>query len=858
MPSQAIEVASRASALSISIEGDALLGETAECIATLGRLVDRSALLGDTGRDLPRDAVTRIAERLDRRELFVALAGVAGSGKRSFLDALYGDPRLGQARGRSQIRTFLGNGATPRYRAMFTDGTTEDFARSVPDLSREHDERLRSAEQAFARAQRAHAELEAQAKTARDVSERAREEARRVAHNAESALEIEQTTSTAFGAAQQGEAEARRALTVAERAVPVGLRKPSHLLGFWTRIGRALFVVFKTEAWRALEQARTAWLGAQERMAAMRERLTEAADELQRARELVRAPQAVAEARRAEADKARARADDASGHLERARLEMDRRREELSRYVAERLARFFEGIRRVCSTGTADAVVELAIEYPSELIPEDVVLIDVPDIGDEKKRLRAAELLQEVADACVLIWDQEREVDAHTIELLRSMQRVLPHFFVVLNKMDATYLGAVRDGYADPWERVEAARAEAMSRFAEAVGTNRANVVSVAVAAKAALEDPESGLARRFHGETTVLFELLRQERTLLLGSRTTDLLATIVPKTLDAERRAEAAYKAHVAELEAHRMPEPEAFHRNALQDAEPLIERASATMVEDVSGLIRDGYAKLRASLDAFASTDAGGPQELLAREQKLAKGARKLEGKVNAALVLAFSTIVTALESRILDALGTRYRIPEVRPIRSEPPTLPIHADVLAVLDAPKVPALVGSYRRSRLTLALAGIAGGASLGFFAAPAVARSSGLAVPREIAAAGVALVGSLFAFAKSWSGTRARAIAAIGTALGLEEEAALRRVDARRAEISNAIWGALNASIGQAVIRYGRQMSEPTEIRERALHDERTSLGELSELAEALEQHFVRLTTLTETASDLSTFQRA
>jgi sugar-specific transcriptional regulator TrmB len=846
----------RQSALSVSIEGDALFGETADALATLQRLSEQGALIGEPELGPSPDALARLSERLERRELHVALAGVRGSGKRTLLDALFGDARLGQARGHAEIPTFLSNGATPRYRAVFVDGSSEDFARLVPDRSREHDERLQSAERAFTEAQRAHSEREAQAKTAAEASNRAREAARRVAHDAESALEVEQSTSIAFGAAQQAEQQARQALTAAERGVPVRLRKPVSQLGFWLRLWRALFTLFRRDAWGALERARAALLGAQDRFAAMRERLTEAADQLQQARERTREPQEAAEARRRDADATRALADDARKAMERARIAMEQRREELSRYVADRLARFFDGVRRLCSSDVAARVVELAIEYPSELIPEDVVLIDVPDIRDQKRRQRAHLLLQQVADGCALVWALDHEVGAETVELLRAMQVAVPHVFVVLNKMDATYVEAVREGHAEPWERVEAARADAMAAFAERVGVDASAVVSIAVAAKAALDDPESGLAGRFERELGRLFEMLRQERTILLGTRAMQLLDGCAARVSAAERRAEAAYEARVAELESHRMPEPEAFHQSALRDADPLIDRAADATIEDVQGLVGAGYATLKASLDDFAMSESGSAADLLRRETKLHNGAKKLEAKVEKSLERALQASVAALEARLLSELGNRYRIPDTRAFRSAAPELPA-APELDPLGPPRALALVRSFRRGRVSLAMLGIALGAALGWLATPLVAHAAQLTLPRELPTLGLAVLGSLLAFAKSWSTTRAKAVASIQALLVEQEEAEVHRLDARGPELADAIRNALDASVRQAIIRYGRQMSEPTETRERAVYDERTRLSELQALSDALGFHIAELQTLTENAADFSTFQQ-
>jgi len=110
-----------------------LIDEVRSSIATLTGLLVYDEELGPGAAASIRGAVEEVEERLQRRELRVALVGEPGSGKSTLLDALLGERLLGTATTEPSVVVRVRRSTERAYRARLKNGASEDFATKVPD-----------------------------------------------------------------------------------------------------------------------------------------------------------------------------------------------------------------------------------------------------------------------------------------------------------------------------------------------------------------------------------------------------------------------------------------------------------------------------------------------------------------------------------------------------------------------------------------------------------------------------------------------------------------------------------------------------------------------------------------------------
>lgn len=802
---------------------EALVSTVLTVQSTLRGLLAHEALFDKGALTGVQKTLQQVESRLARQELQVVVVGERHSGKSTLLDAIVGDRLLGGARGQSSVVTRLRRRALPSYRARLASGALEDFARRVPDTT----SRLALTAEKLTQAL---SDNEALCRSKRSELRRAIESQERAE------LDTEQARSDVAGAREQESAASSELSGLEEEAVVLDgaigeleLRIPAHLRvipprwALWLWLLHAIYVLFQRGVWQRYQTL----LRQREQH---RERLLTRQND---AREAVQARQ-LAEAGQAPlgsgADQARVRSSaveqalrQAEAERERLRGELEALRSEREHHESERWRRFFADLGALSKRSD---VVELAIDYPAKLLPDDVTIVDIPGLVSAVDPEWG--LIAEQADGCILVSELDRAVSERAKQFLRELREVVPHVLLVLTKMDQAFQAALRRSQAEPWDQVERARRIGTRRFARELGRDPSSVLSISVAAEAALSDRGSELASRFDSEVEKLFVLLRRERALILGARAAEALRRGIASFNVAQARAERAYREKITTLEQQRTPEPDVFKQELLAEVEPAVVAAAHEAIEPACTALQQGcLLLLRWCEQSVAACASPGALLELAEQLSLDLPQRAAAARRDAYLELEsrIDRGVAQLERGLLQAVRTRYQLlHEVRRSSSSSARLGAAPEEQPNFDAlvPQMRRVVADFRKSRLALGASGSVAGLAGGALVSPWLAAAGGA-------------VGGLLALARRESTLRAQALNVLTPRLAEQETEYLAQLREQQPMVAATIRSALERSLERAIIHFGRWITEPLEVERRAIEAERQNLLQLEQLREQL-----------------------
>lgn len=820
-------------------EGEVLLSAVSAVPATFRELFEHEPLLGSEVLAEVETTLNSVERRLALKELRVVVAGERRSGKSTLLDAIVGDRLLGGARGALAVVTFLRRRDEPNYRARFTSGEEDEFAQRFPDKAAALDLLADELEEHFVAAQRAcHA--------ARLELARAQESHGHAASEVEGALgDVEEARALALHArarlasAEEEASRVERAVEAVELTIPASVRSvPARwalLVWLWYLV-HVFFFRERHHGYRALVAER-------DRLRARREVARDDAAEAAEAR-------ALAEARFQPldhgAEQARRQSSELEQTLSSAEAERDRLRGERASLRSEREHLVSERFRRFFSELTALSkkpdLVELAIDYPAKLLPDDVTIVDIPGmLADDSPEW---DLIRQQADGCILVSELERGVSEAAKLFLRRLRDVVPHVLLVLTKMDQAYQRGVALGKEDPWSQVEHARAIGTRRFARELGRVPDRVLSVSVAAEALFSDRDSELALRSERELDKLFLLLRRERAMILGARAAGAIRRCIAGIADAQTSAERAYRERILELERQRTPEPAVFRAHTLAAAGPAIQEAAHAAVEASCRVVADAFRVLAGLCEQSVVGSRAGPKAWLARLDELAvelsAGVSSARADAELELESGVERGVIAIERDVFAALRARYQLlHEVRHAATSSPRL----DTLEA-QSPSFAPVVHEVRSAASRFNN----GRWALGACGATAGAASAALVHPWLGPLIGGTL-GGLTALLRREGPLRRDALERFRVVLDERNQACAADLMQREAAVAEAIRGALERSLERAMIRFARFIAEPLEAERDALEQERTKLADLEQLRERISEHDRELERLLEAA---------
>ncbi len=798
---------------------DALSASVRAVLDTLRGLLDHEKVLGSGELREIQETVAQVEQRLARERLLVVVVGERGSGKSTLLDAIIGDRLLGGARGQSKAVTLLQRSRLPTFRARFASGTVDDFSARTKDTA---GERARAAEE-LARAldeteQRCRAQRK-ELRRAMEARERADLEAERARSGVAGARELEGVTHGELNALEDDAARLDRGVGELELRLPRSARTAPPRWAIWWWLVHALSLLFRRNVWRRYQSLTLERAQLHERLSSRRLLAREAAEARASA-------EAGLEPLGSGADQARLRSGEAEQALRQAEAERDRLRgelealhSELEHHQSERFRQFFAELQAL--SRRAD-LVEIAIDYPSKLLPEDVTIVDIPGLVSETAP--EWQLIREQADGCILVSELDRAVSEGAKRFLRQLREVVPHVLLVLTKMDQAFEDAQRRGKEQPWNEVELARRIGTRRFARELGRDPNSVLSIAVAAETALTAPDSELASRFDAEVEKLFLLLRRERAMIVGARAADALHRCTAGFAEAEARAERAYRDRISALERQRTPEPDVFKQQLLSEVEPALEIAARDAIARANSSLDSGFVLLRRLCEQ--EIDACGTRsglvelsERLARD--LSDRVEHLRQEVYLELDSSMDREVSKLEQDLFQAVRTRYQLlHEIRRMTGSSPSLVGFADSPAAFEtiAPEMRQLLAGFRKGRLTLGLSGsltgVAGGALIHPWAG----------------VAGAAL-GALLALARREGALRKQALAILTSAVDKQRLEQQGQLESYQASVAASLRTSLERSLERALLHFARWIAEPLEAERQAIDRERQKLVQLEAL---------------------------
>ncbi|HEY3496510.1 MAG TPA: hypothetical protein VGK73_17545, partial [Polyangiaceae bacterium] len=807
-------------------EGAALLAAVEAVPATLRALFEHQESLGPAALSEVERTLENVEQRLARRELRVVVAGERRSGKSTLLDAIVGDRLLGGARGGLAVVTFLRRRDVPSYRARFESGKEDDFSSRVPDRAGELDLVAAKLDARLAILQRDCHRARLELGQAEESRGQAELRVDRALGDVEQARELAEDAESELAAAEEDAARVERTLGALEAGIPaqVRARPPRFALFLW--LWFALFVLVRRERWLRYRTSLSERESARARLLLEREKATAAAETRALAEARFQPLDRGAERARSHSSELERGLRDADAERERLRSEREELRSEREHLVSERWRRFFADLTALAKK---PGLVELAIDYPAKLLPEDVTLIDLPGLSNETSPEWA--LIREQADGCILVSELDRAVSEAAKLFLRRLREVVPHVLLVLTKMDQAHERALQRSEGDPWGEVENARRIGTRRFARELGRAPDRVLSVSVAAEALLSDRGSELAVRSEHELDKLFLLLRRERALILGARAASAIRRCIAGLAEAETEAERAYRERILELERQRTPEPAVFREQALAQAAPAIGAAASRALSAAGEALGDGFRvlerlpeqsiDLRTRKKQYAERAAE-----LARE--LALGAVHVRTDAQVALEAGIERGVASIERGLFEALRERYQLlHEVRRTTSSSPRLDKPA-----IEAPNFAAVVEEVREDVARFDkmrwLLGASGG----------LAGAAGLALLDPWFSLGGAALGGLLALVKRESRLQKGTHDRFRAALYARQREYAAELAALEPAVAVAIELALERSLERAMIRFARFIEEPLEAEREALEAEHRKLAELEELRGRVSEH--------------------
>jgi hypothetical protein len=826
-------------------EGDALVVEVRASLETLTRLLEHEQRLGSAIVTSIRSAVADAEARLARDELRVVVVGEPGSGKSTLLDALIGERVLGKSK--VLVPVTLRSAPQRDYRARFAGGALDHFGKKFPNRGAATRKELDEVENGILEAHRQQPDILRELTAAGGAFEVAEDALAEISQELEKIAEDAERASRERASRDTAHIELRSEAERAELSLPAPFRERP---AWWAIWHWALWMLVWPFLRRRMRQRRLL-IGAvheSEQELSSAHVASEAATARQRELELARSEAEVPfEHTRARLEVARARADE----LEARTNELVRRRQrlqnELVRMDGERRDRFTADLGVLLNGSPARRLVELEVDVPTRVLPRDIAMIDAPGAfsNDAAAEQRFWGLLEAEADACLVVSEVDHAVSGKTRGVLQRLRSSVVHAILVLTKLDQAVRTALRQGSRELAETVEQARRIATRRFAREVGRDPDTVLSVAVAAEDALEHPET--YESFEREAGKLFQLLRQERALILGSHCAIVVRRCIAAAAETQRQAEQTYVEQIGALEAKRRPEPAELRLELVRSAEPELDQIAGGAVTAAGRAVDDNVLLIRAACESLifgcandADLRALGPRLTHAIHTGFERASADLSGLVSKHADQALGGVekhAYAIARQRYDLLAEITRSPGP-PLRIE-----LSLDPPAITDQPdrRIAQALRFVQRLRIAL----LAGGAALGLVVGTIVMPGIGSVVG--------ALVGALANFGITLGVRKRRCRAAIGDLVTDTRHSLSLGILASRQTITACLSVFLDELIDRALSRFGRWIAEPLEAERLAIQAERNKLEDLQQLIAALEEHDRALETLSQAATRAS-----
>ena len=842
----------RRQALSHGPEADALLDEVRAAVGTLSKLLSHGEL-GAAVTLAIRGALDEVSAKLHRDELRVVVVGEDRSGKSTFLDALLGERLLGLAKTPPNTVTTIRSKAELGYRARLTDGFIDDFALRVPDETDKRMAELETAEARLADAKRQNVAAAVEVAAAADALERVETAMTDAFRAFETAREDAQSWSGKLDEVQQTWGRLCADATERANALPALFRRRQPpWWAIWLWVARFVALVLYWPSWQRHHAVLLASGKAETEVDTLRAESSRAAERCWQAEAKLGAANIPVEQARQALESSRRIEHEAEAACQTLSQEVNERRREVQREQSDRKRHFVADVRALTNMeDRGKDVIDLEIDYPASLLPDDIALIETPGVtsDDVASSERAWRAIRERADACILVSELEHAVSGETQRFVQPLREAVPHAILLLTKMDETLTDATRKGDGDPQEQVERARRIGTRRFAREMGRDPATVLSVTVAAEETLRGgPASEPHRqRFEADVATLFTLLRYERALILGASSAGIVRRCIGGLTEAKAHAALSHQDRIKTLEAQRIPAPDQFYAEQMKSVDGAIVDAAKGVVASAALSLRQNADLVRTECRTKIAACTT-KHDLSALAPGLAettvKGLTAARDQATSHLEAEADRVAQDTERGVLQALRERYYIlhqitrpPDLRAVIDLPLAEPHAPRELA----PKLDLAMRSFDRFRVGFGLGGAALGAGVGTLILPGLGSVAG------------ALVGGLATFAKTLGALKQDFTAASDESIAALERAIAAQIEGAAPSVADAVRASLGKSLEHALARFAPFIDEPIEEERAAIASAREKLHDLEALHRRLQEHDARLAALIKTATDAS-----
>jgi hypothetical protein len=823
----------------------ALLDEVQRACTSLEALVAHGEQLGALAVADVRTRVLDIQRKLDRDTICAVLIGDDKPRRITFMNALLGESLFAaEARTPGKI-VSLRTGPKRHYLAR-GERHAFDFDKLHPDRAPELVHKIADNERKLHEATALRDAQAREVETHRYAAEHAFGELKDKFNAFETARSEAEGMAAEITQRETERTELARAGGEQERALPRVLRAAPPGWAIWLWIAYAVARLVWSKAYRAWQARLAVIADVDTEVGRLRISASNAALAC-RVAEAALDPLALpAESSRSGFVEARKRLAELDTRIQRLGRDLAATQKELERRQSDRIQQFHEDVSGFYEDDAED-VTSLELRYPAQHLPEELTVLDVTSAFSRGAQAeeRAWALVAERADACVFVSDLDATLpDATKSRILRALA-LMPHVVLVLTGMDDVYLESLRDPTSTAAQRLERLRDVAGHRFAGELSCAEQHLPLLSLPASATLEEGvPAELLRRFDAEVKRLSQVVRLERSLLLGARVTSAVHEWQSGMREAEQRVERYYEQQITILEERQRPDPERFRSEQISAAAPSIQAAAADITHAALQALRTRINGLRAQIVERVLA-CQSPQQLTHAaaelERWIRRGLERSGTEIGREIELRADAAVRSIELGVFEALRLRYEIGFLV-TRASSPSLHIDdAPTTARAAASLQPSFERVARRFWVTRGAIGFAG-ALIGATLAGSVLGLAGVALG--------ALAGTLLLFAWTFGQAQRQCLRAVDASL-LEPEAALAaQVRGSETVLIDAIGRGLDASVSRAMARYEQWILEPLDADRTAIAHYGERLRDLRALRDRLLDHQKRLAWLSQAVS--------
>ena len=479
---------------------------------------------------------------------------------------------------------------------------------------------------------------------------------------------------------------------------------------------------------------------------------------------------------------------EAQAKLETARAQLARVAEERGKYADERRRELLTDVRSFSDGGRRGAdLVELVVEYPTVHLPEKVVVLDVPDLLKSDARGAAWAKVRDQVATCVVVAPSG---DARAVigdDLAKTIHPIVPRI----------------------------------------------------VGGAAGID--EEAFAARLDKDAPALVHRAREDWPRVVAARAVAEMLVQVHEAGEASAKLEAKSRAHVAELEKQRLPEPKAFRQQLLERMTNAIARSAHDVTKKSVELLRRRTAAVRDEWIAAieACKDRGEIEACVKTMNETApKRLGELLEKIGDEVLAEMQRASEALQAFALEEMRSQYKSRKMYDDQAAALIVEMPDDVAALANVPLGNALV-SFEKRRVGIGLGGAAAGAALGTAIFPGIGTAIG------------AFVGVFAGFIEGTASLKKDCIDKIQMHVNDVEKQVSEKLGAGASDLARDLRVSVQETLEQSLGRREESILRMIDLEAKTLEREKKKLMETTLLRAALTEQENKLSALAQAANE-------